>query len=134
MQNIILDTNKLFSSLLSPNSAIQKHILSAQNSKFYICKFCLVELFHHKEKIIKSSKLTEDDLLTAYYQLLKAVHIYDEDTITPENWQHALSLCKGVDEKDTVFIALTLQLKGKLWTGDLKLVKGLTAKGFNDFY
>jgi predicted nucleic acid-binding protein len=39
-----------------------------------------------------------------------------------------------VDEKDSVFIALTLQLKARLWTGDIKLINGLTAKGFIDFY
>ncbi len=73
-------------------------------------------------------------MIDVFYQLLKSIHIYDENTITPGNWQKAITLCYGVDEKDSVFIALTLQLKAKLWTGDIKLMNGLKEKGFNDFY
>ena len=73
-------------------------------------------------------------MIEVFYKLLKSIHIYDENTITPDHWQTAIDLCRGVDEKDSVFVALTLQLKAKLWTGDLKLINGLTTKGFTDFY
>jgi predicted nucleic acid-binding protein len=124
----------LFSCLVSKNSAIRETIFSSQELKFYTCKFCIVELFKHKNKLLKCSALSEDELLEVFYQLLKSIHIYDENTITPDNWKQAIDLCSGVDEKDSVFIALSLQLKAKLWTGDVKLIKGLTLKGFIDFY
>jgi predicted nucleic acid-binding protein len=95
---------------------------------------CIVELFKHKNKLLKCSALNEDELIEVFYQLLKSIPIYDENTITPENWQTVIELCSDVDEKDSVFIALTLQLKARLWTGDIKLINGLTAKGFIDFY
>lgn len=129
MKNIVLDTNKLFSCLVSRNSTIRETIFITQELKFYI-----VELFKHKNKLLKCSALSEEELIDVFYQLLKSIHIYDENTITPDNWQKAVELCSGVDEKDSVFIALTLQLEAKSWTGDIKLINGLTAKGFNDFY
>ena len=134
MKSIVLDTNKLFSCLVSKNSAIRETIFSSPELKFYTCKFCIVELFKHKNKLTKCSALSEDELIEVFYKLLKSIHIYDENTITPDHWQTAIDLCRGVDEKDSVFVALTLQLKAKLWTGDVKLINGLTTKGFTDFY
>jgi predicted nucleic acid-binding protein len=39
-----------------------------------------------------------------------------------------------VDEKDTPFVALTLELKAELWTKDDTLKRGLIKKGFNSFF
>ena len=94
----------------------------------------MIELFKHKEKLIRCSALNEDELLDVFYQLLKKINIYDEEAITLLNWKLAIDLCSGIDEKDSVFIALTLQLKGRLWTGDKKLINGLKAKGFDLFF
>jgi predicted nucleic acid-binding protein len=94
----------------------------------------MVELFKHKEKLLRLSTLSEDELLEVFYKLLKRINIYDEDEISPLNWKAAIDLCSNIDEKDSVFIALTLQLQGVLWTGDKKLVNGLRAKGFNLFF
>lgn len=43
----------------------------------------------------------------------------------------AEELAKGIDEDDTEFVVLTEQIKGKLWTGDLRLSKGLARKSWN---
>jgi predicted nucleic acid-binding protein len=39
---------------------------------------------------------------------------------------------KTIDPNDTVFVALTKRLEGKLWTGDMQLYYGLKAKRFKD--
>ena len=43
----------------------------------------------------------------------------------------AEQLAANVDVDDTEFIALTEHIRGKLWTGDKELYKGLTNKGWN---
>jgi len=39
-----------------------------------------------------------------------------------------------VDENDVAYVALTIELEGKLWTSDRELEIGLRKKGFMCFY
>ena len=39
-----------------------------------------------------------------------------------------------IDPADSPVVALTLELKGYLWTGDKKLQQGLEKKGFTQFF
>jgi predicted nucleic acid-binding protein len=100
----------------------------------YACKFSIIELFKHKEKIIKYAQLSSEEILEVYYSVLKKVSVYDEETITGKNIETATELCKGIDEKDMIFVATTLELDGELWTGDVELKEKLKAKGFTKFY
>jgi predicted nucleic acid-binding protein len=56
------------------------------------------------------------------------------DHISSESRQKAYELCFDVDLKDTPCIALSIDLKPPLWTGDNKLKKGLSRNGFEDFF
>lgn len=51
--------------------------------------------------------------------------------IAPNTLKKAYRLVKDVDEKDIIYVALTIEMNGLLWTGDKKLIKGLQKKGFN---
>lgn len=130
---IIVDTNILFSSLLQQTSHFYE-ILITEDFKFYICELTLVELFRHKEKLIKTSKLTEDDIIKFYYLILKRINIFKEDLIKLSNWYQAFEYCKDIDEADTPFIALTLELNGLLFTGDKAFKQSLLNKGFDSFF
>jgi len=48
--------------------------------------------------------------------------------------KYSWELCKDIDEKDFAYLALSLELDGRLWTGDKKLINGLRAKGFDHFF
>jgi predicted nucleic acid-binding protein len=50
-----------------------------------------------------------------------------------EHYKAAIELCKSIDIDDTVFVAFTLFMNGKLWTGDKRLLKGLSDKNFEQF-
>lgn len=130
---IIVDTNIIFSALLNKNSPFTDILLNSPH-KFYVAELVIVELFKYKDKIIKLSKLSEDDLLQFYHVILKRINLYKEDLIQTDNFKKAYNLCVDIDVNDTIHVALTLELNGKLWTGDNKLKKGLIQKKFNSFY
>lgn len=56
---VIVDTNILFSALLTNRSKFAETLLATEND-FFICEMVLVELFKHKEKIINLSGLSEE--------------------------------------------------------------------------
>ena len=130
---VVVDANILFSALLKTPNIYAETILLSEHS-FYSPKFVFVELFKYKEKIIKYAKLPENDVLELLYRLLKSIRMMEEDQISTYNLQQAYNLCEGVDLKDIPFVALTLDLDGKLWTKDDTLKKGLIKKGFGSFY
>lgn len=130
---IVVDTNILFSALLREPSRFVE-LLFQSEFDFYICEYVIIELFKHKDRLVKQSKLSEDDVLRLLYRVLKRLHIYPERLIAPEFISEAERLCESVDANDSVHIALTLALGGELWTGDRKLVDGLTRQGLDIFF
>ncbi len=130
---VIVDTNILFSALLNSQSSFAETLLKSEH-QFFICEQILMEMFKHKEKIARLSKLPEPDLIRFYYILLKRLYLFKEDLISLENRKKAFELCQDVDETDTPHVALTLELDGLLWTGDKTLKEGLKLKGFIRFF
>ena len=94
----------------------------------------LVELFKHKERITAATGLDEASLLALLHTLLEHIHFFDEDAISIGSWTEAWRLCRGVDENDVAYVALTSELGGDLWTSDRTLEAGLRKKGFTRFF
>lgn len=91
MQPIIVDTNIIFSALLREQSQFLQVLLGSEHD-LYICELILMELFKHKEKIIRLSQVSENEIIKLYYVLLKRMHVYKEELIKAENWQQAYDL------------------------------------------
>jgi len=134
LKKLIVDTNIMFSALLGKSKTIRDILFSSENVKPYSCKYSIVELFKHKDKLIKNSALEEEEILEIFYYLLKRVEFYNEDSISDESLREAYALCNDIDEKDLLFVALTIELDGLLWTGDKELLKGLKRKGFEQIF
>jgi len=90
----------------------------------------MVEIFEHKEKIVRISKLSDDEILVQLGKILNRINFVSEETIPKKIFRKAYDLCSDIDEDDTPFVALTVFLDGYLLTGDKKLIKGLKSKGF----
>ncbi|MDM8536983.1 PIN domain-containing protein [Desulfobacterales bacterium HSG17] len=133
LKPVVIDTNILFSSLLTTHSRFSEIIINSGYS-FYICESVIIELFKHKERIIKLSRLDETEVVRLFYKLLRIVNVSKEVLIDSIIRQKAYELCKDIDPADTPHVALTLHLKRLLWTGDEKLKKGISQKEFFDFF
>jgi predicted nucleic acid-binding protein len=66
------------------------------------------------------------------YRVIKKIKFISEEQISDKNWKKALSIAEDIDEFDTPFVALSIELDGLLWTGDKKLIKWLKNKSFNE--
>ncbi|HZK07019.1 MAG TPA: PIN domain-containing protein [Bacteroidales bacterium] len=132
-KSVVVDTNLIFSALIPKASKI-RDVLFESDRAFFAPNFLIAEIYKHKEKLIKSSKLDESEFYSYFTGIIQKIQFVPIDFISIESRQKAYDLCKDIDVKDTPFIALTLELNLPIWTGDKKLKDGLRRKGFNNFY
>jgi predicted nucleic acid-binding protein len=131
--SVVVDTNLIFSALVSNSSRIRE-ILFESNLTFYAPDYLITEIFKHKDKLVKYSKLSENEFFLYFNAIFEQIRFVPTDFIGSESRQIAYDLCKDVDINDIPFIALSVELKIPLWTGDKKLKEGLRLKGFNGFF
>ncbi|TVZ26560.1 putative nucleic acid-binding protein [Gillisia sp. Hel_I_86] len=131
MTKIIVDSNIIFSTLLNINSRIGQILINGKkNYDFYAPKYVRTEILEHQEKIKKIAKLNNDDFFEVYELILRNIIILNHSILPIENFNKATELCKDIDVDDTLFVAFSEYLKADLWTGDKKLLSGLTKKGY----
>ena len=66
---IVIDSNIIFSALLTTDSKFLTIIMDDEN-KFVAPYFLFIELFKHKEKILKLTKISEEQLLIIFDVIL----------------------------------------------------------------
>lgn len=130
---VVVDSNIVFSALLkSPNRYTD--IICLSDDEFYTPKFMFVELFKHKEKIVRVSKMPEEEVLEMLYRLILNLRFFDENFIGTRNFVRAFQLVKDTDRNDLIFVALAFEIDGKLWSADAELKSSLRMSGFEAFY
>lgn len=130
---IVVDTNILISALMSDNQDIVR-ILSGPDDLFVSPNFAIVELFQHSPRIQEASSIPQDELLNLLGLILAHVRLRDDAGVSIGSWAEASRLCSGVDPKDLPFVALAVELNGRLWTRDRRLILHLVRNGFDRFY
>jgi predicted nucleic acid-binding protein len=87
----------------------------------------------HDEKLKKASKLSDDEMDIAKYELFKHLNFTTLDMISKDYWEKAENLVSDIDIDiaDIVFVTLTLYLQAYLWTGCKVLYNDLKYKGFD---
>lgn len=133
MKKVVLDANIVFAALRVHHSRIRKGLFD-KNYLFYCPNFLIVEIFKHKERIISKSKISEEETYEALSKLIEKIHFVSEENISIGSFVKAYELCRGIDEKDVPFVALSLELDCEYWTRDNALKIGLRKRGFNHFF
>jgi predicted nucleic acid-binding protein len=131
--SVVVDTNLIFSALIPKSSKIRE-ILFDQNLTFYSPNYLISEVYKHKDKLIKNSKLTESEFYLYFDGITERINFIPTELIGIKSRQKAYNLCKDVDLKDIPFVALAIDLEIPFWTGDKKLKEGLEKKGYNNFF
>lgn len=128
---LVVDSNIVFSTLLNPKSSIGDILFNSKETiGFYTCEYLREEIRAHKDKLINRSGYSELEFDELEFLVYKQITFFSESTIPFEYWQKAAYYVRDVDINDISFVALSLFLDIKLWTGDKALIHGLTQKGF----
>lgn len=127
---IVVDSNIVFSALISGKEI---YLEIFKKHKAYIPDIVLLELLKYESRLIKKCKIKEGEFRVLAQMLFEEVTVIPKFAISSVNWQKAYEICKDIDEKDTPFVALSLELDIPLWTNDKKLCNGIKKKGFDSF-
>lgn len=127
MNQYILDANIVFSALISKKEFYLD--LMAQNT-FYTPDFALIEINKYRSVILKKSRLKLDALNEYTFRFFRKLIVVPDYVISDNSLQKAIDLCADIDLKDTIYIALAIELNTTLLTRDKPLYDGLIAKGF----
>jgi len=130
---IVIDTSMIFSLLLGKNLRM-RDIFLIRRIFSTLQTISFGELFEKKEKIMKYSALSESEMYELFHRILGRIEFVAENFVALEHRLQAFELCRNIDEDDTPFIALSLQLNAVFWTGDKQLRTYLKKHGFTLFF
>jgi predicted nucleic acid-binding protein len=129
---LVVDTNIVFSAILNSEGKIgQLIILGSPYFTFFSPSLLQQEIENHRNKILSISGFTSIQFEKTYNTIVRRIKFVDEILIPDKEIVKALALTADIDENDTLFVALTNQLRAKLWTGDKKLLNGLLLKRYS---
>lgn len=131
MTKIIIDSNIAFSAILNVNSRIGQIIINGfKYYDFYSPEYIRTELLKHQKKIKIIANFTDNEFLETYELIIRNVKILNHSLLPIKFYKQAKVICNSIDIDDTVFVAFAEYMKGDLWTGDKKLINGLSDKGY----
>ncbi|OQX77290.1 MAG: hypothetical protein B6D64_08500 [Bacteroidetes bacterium 4484_276] len=131
---VVIDTNVAFSAILNTNSRIARIILHPKTRfNFYSTEQLLSEIQEHKGKIKKLSHYSDYELERMISLISNKIRFINVKLIPKLIYDRAEILLKDIDKDDCEFVALTDHIRGKLWSGDKRLIKGLLKKDWNNF-
>ncbi len=81
MKNIIHDSNIIFKAFRGKNSTIRDKLYNP-DINFYAPNFLVVEIFKHKERIVKASKIGEDEVYELLEKILQRINFVNEEFIS----------------------------------------------------
>lgn len=134
MKKVVIDTSILFSAFISTESKARKYLLQDLDIVIYCPNYILLEFIKHSKRLIKKSRLTEEEFLQTLKILTAQINFFNERKISLDNALKAYYLCKDIDDNDSPFLALCFQLNAEFWTKDDELKDGLKSKGSNNFF
>jgi len=126
-RKFIIDANILFSAFISG-----KEVYSLLFSEYgiYLPDFAFLELEKYKKRILKKTRLTENQFKEFILGLLKHVTVIPNLLLSESSLTDAYQICREIDEKDTVYVAAAMQLGLTLVTSDKRLYAGLKQHKF----
>ena len=128
MNEYVVDANILFSAVIRQKELYEKLI---GTFVFYTPDFALSELQRYRHVILKKTKSNAERLREFTIFFFRLLVVLPDYIISDEALNRARLLCIDIDPKDTVYVALSIELKLVLLTRDKPLHDGLRQKGYD---
>lgn len=130
--NIVVDSNIVFTALLNPTAKIGQLLIYGQKQfSFFAPQLLKEEIKKHKVRIISLSEgLDESSFEEVRDEIFNCIQFISEEQIPFHFWHDAIPLVRDTDMDDIAFVVLANYLDAKLWTGDKKLIAGLSSHGY----
>lgn len=131
MHVFVVDSNVIWSLAYHVKSAIGQFIMADSDQiKLYAPEFLKEELENHFDKIVQLSGQSREEVNVVLKLAYAKIHFIADEQIPFEFYRKALPMVRDIDMDDLVFVALNEYMNTLLWTGDIKLLNGLRAKGY----
>jgi len=131
---IVIDTNIAFSAILKTNSLFARIILHPKSRlHFYSTDLLSIEIEEHKDKLKRLARYNDFELYKSISLITSKIRFIDANLIPTKVLMTTQQLLDDIDVDDTEFVALTIHIKGRLWSGDRTLQTGLLKKGWTKF-
>jgi len=127
MEKYVLDANVIFSALISGK---QIYLILFDKNQFYTPDFSFLEIDKYKSVILQRTKLSIKELQDFIQKLFQQIIVIPSLLITDASRNKARELCIDIDLKDTVYVALSIEMNITLVTSDKPLYNGLKSKKF----
>lgn len=128
---IVVDTNVVFSAILNSSGKIGQILMFARpRFTFYAPQLVKLEIRRHQEKILALGGYSLTDFEDIRDEVFGCITFVSEEQIPFHYWQEAVPIVREVDMDDIAFVVLTNYLDANLWTGDKKLLDGISKTGF----
>lgn len=127
-RKFIIDSNILFSAFISGKEI---YSLLFSEHRIYLPDFAFLELEKYKKRILRKTRLTENQFKEFILGLLKQVTVIPNLLLSESSLAEAYQICREIDEKDTVYVAAAMQLDLTLVTSDKRLHNGLKRHQFS---
>ncbi|PSR53692.1 hypothetical protein AHMF7605_09215 [Adhaeribacter arboris] len=102
---IVVDTNIVFSAILNSSGNLGKILIhSKKHYQLYSCHYLKEEIFEHKNKLLKLTKSTENELLELIDLTIRNIQFLNEAVISEKTILKAYELVRDVDENDTILL------------------------------
>lgn len=130
---IIVDSNIIFSAILKTESKIGQLLTNSKNYfEFYTINYSRTEIENHKHKIVKLTGYSDLEYQTVTELISSKIRYINEAILPKEICIKATEIVSDFDIDDAYFVAISLFLNAKLWTGDKVLINNLFAKGYRN--
>ncbi len=127
---LVVDTNIIISALIKNRHS--RKIIYSDNLELYTPEYVLQEIYNIKDKMIKRTKKSEEEIDTILELFLQKIELIPDEKIEPY-MNYSIEIMENIDIKDSPILACALAIlnNGGIWTQDKHFYKQTEVKAWN---